>query len=154
MATNQRGNRVESVEQKMRIDLTGERGQPGLVETKLLGLELLLVTRVVPDLERQHDGEDRAGTNGNYGREMRRTPYLRQGKHATLGSEQARDGRPQQLSKDNGEQTAQLKQHAKPIGSLPPSNRTEAEKRRESPDVFLLRRYVAQQSAQHADPGE
>src|SRR5258708_17772837 len=138
----------------MRIDLAGEGRKPGLVQAKLLGLELLLVTRVIPDLERQHDGEDRAETNGNYGREMRRTPYLRQGKHATLGSEQARDGRPQQFSKDDGEQTAQLKQHAKPIGSLPPSNRTETEKRRESPDVFLLRRDVAQQSAQYADSGE
>src|SRR5260370_7341576 len=115
----------------MRIDLTGERGQPGLVQTKLLGLELLLVTRVIPDLERQHDGEDRAGTNGNYGREMRRAPYLRQGKHATLRSEQARDGRPQQLSKADGEQTAQLKQHATPIASLPPSHPTATQPTRE-----------------------
>src|SRR5260221_14030771 len=116
----------------MWIDLTGERRQPGLVQAKLLGLELLFVTRVVPDLERQHDGEDSAGTNGDCGGQMRRTPDLRQGKYASLDGEQARDGRPQQFRKDDGEQTAQLKQHAKPIGSLSPSNRTQAEKRRES----------------------
>ncbi len=49
----------------MRVDLAGERRQAGLVQPQLLGFELLLITRVVPDLQRKHDGEDRAGVEGD-----------------------------------------------------------------------------------------
>ena len=62
---DQRGHRVQRVEQKMRIDLAAERRQTGFVEAKLLLFQSLLVEVAVPDLDRQRHREQSGGVDGH-----------------------------------------------------------------------------------------
>ena len=54
---DQSGDRIQSVEKEVRIDLAGESFEPRLHQQPLLLFELGLVPGVVPDLERQRDAE-------------------------------------------------------------------------------------------------
>ena len=61
---DQRGNGIESIEKKVRIDLTGERIETGLNEQVFLLFELHLVASVVPYLERNGDAKTGRGVSG------------------------------------------------------------------------------------------
>ena len=57
---NQRRDRIERVEQEMRIDLAGERVHARLQQQLLVLLEIHLDARVVPDLDGNGDGHHRS----------------------------------------------------------------------------------------------
>ncbi len=61
--SNERGDRVEGVEEKVRIDLTRERVHAGTQEQLLVALEIHFDAGVVPDLQRGSDGHERAKDN-------------------------------------------------------------------------------------------
>src|SRR5262249_55947331 len=56
---DQRGDAVQRVEEKMRGDLVGQGRQARLHQQPLLLLELSLIARVVPDLQRDGDRKER-----------------------------------------------------------------------------------------------
>src|SRR6185437_11916080 len=62
--THERGHRIERIEQKVRIDLTGEGIEAGLNQQAALGFELALDTGVVPDLDGNRNGENVGGGDG------------------------------------------------------------------------------------------
>ena len=59
IVANQRRNRVQRIEQKMRIDLRGQRVHARLEQQLLVLLEIHFDSRVVPDLHRNRDGHHR-----------------------------------------------------------------------------------------------
>src|ERR1019366_8330518 len=72
IGANERGNRVERVEQEVRIDLAGERREARFHQQARLFFELLFVARVVPDFQRDGDGEERGGVDGGDGQPVAR----------------------------------------------------------------------------------
>src|SRR5208283_1977016 len=57
---DQRRNRVERVEKKVRVDLAGERVHPGAQQQLLVALQVHLDARVVPNLKRRRHAHQRA----------------------------------------------------------------------------------------------
>ena len=136
----------------MRIDLAGERGQARFIQTELLGFEFFLVARVVPDFERDDDGEDGAEADGNAGGEVGAAPDVR---HEDSGArEDAGGSHAQQFHGDDGEEAAELEEDAELVLALAPAFGAEADEQRESPDVFFFGSNVAEESAEDADAGE
>src|SRR5579859_898535 len=56
---DKRGDRVQSVEEEVRIDLAGERVHPGAQQELLVAFEVHLDAGVVPDFQRRGDGHQR-----------------------------------------------------------------------------------------------
>lgn len=63
---NERGNGVEGVEEKVRVDLAGEGGKAGFDEQRLLSLEFAFIAGVIPDLEGERNGEHGGAVGGNH----------------------------------------------------------------------------------------
>src|SRR6185437_7925754 len=62
---HQRRNRIQRVEQKVRVDLILQRGHARLEQEPLLFLQLDLQTHAVPNLQLNHDHRDRRGDEEN-----------------------------------------------------------------------------------------
>ena len=79
---DQGGNRVQRIEEKVRIDLAGEGFEARLNQQPFLLFELDFVARVVPDLERERDAEISGGVNG--GEQKRRIAPARDGEQFSV----------------------------------------------------------------------
>src|SRR5882724_7780716 len=70
VGANERRDRIQRVEQEVRIDLAGERVEPGLHQQTLLFLQLTLDAGIIPDLERQDDRQKGSEVNRAHGDRM------------------------------------------------------------------------------------
>src|SRR5215469_219967 len=80
---NQRSNGVQSVEQKVRIDLAAERRQTRLIEPLLLLFHFLFIAIAVPHLDGESGGEQSGGVDGDGHPRSSIGPLLLQREHAS-----------------------------------------------------------------------
>src|SRR5690242_10286894 len=127
----------------MRIDLAGERLQPRLRQQPLLLFELVLVPRVVPDLERQYHGEQGRRVERHVNHEMRMRPrrLQRENQHPFRNVVQRLA---EKFGEENHRQKKEMKSAAPVIPLLEKTPQIEVEKRRKSPDVLGIGRAIAQ----------
>jgi len=94
------GNRIQRIEQEVGIDLAGERRQARLHQQPFLLLELLLVARVVPDLQWNGHREKRGGVEGQDGQGRRMGPAgrVRRQVENLFGLEEIAHGLAQELA--------------------------------------------------------
>src|SRR5204862_3068630 len=128
IGANQRGNRVQCIEQEMRIDLAGERIQPGLHQEPLLFVQLTLDTGVVPDFERQHDGQKRREINGA-GSHRVREPRQRRLEIENTRLKVNSEALTQELGEEDGGQEEGMEQSSSPV-----AREVQIEKWRKAPD--------------------
>src|SRR5437667_9037594 len=115
----------------MRIDLAGERLEARLREKPLLLFELVLVARVVPDLEGQHHREQRRRVEGHVNHEMRMRPGRLQRENQDFFRNVVQR-LAKKFGKENDRQKQQMKSAAPVIPLLEKTPQIEVEKRRKA----------------------
>src|ERR1700744_1793380 len=145
---NERGDGVQGVEEKVWIDLTGERIETGLDEQVFLLFELHFIASIVPDLEWNGDAE----TGGGIGGKAERQRVV-----GACDCEQFRvkDGA-QFLTKKFGsqhpQQEQQLKERAAEVEGLSDqAEKVGVGKGREAPDVLFVGSEVTEHAATQSD---
>src|SRR6266852_2239044 len=134
---NQRGYRIQGIEQEVGIDLAGERLQPRLHEQPLLFLQLVLIARVVQDLERQHDGEKCRSVQRHKIHEVRILPRGLQREKPVRAKVMQR--LPQKFREKNNREEKKLEAASTVISLLEKTVDVQIEERREMPDIFGVR---------------
>ena len=150
---DQRGDRIQRVEQEVRVDLAGERRQPRLHQQLLLLHQLGLVAGVVPDLERQRHREQRGHVDDHGGQRVRRGPAADAGRTRSpgRGGPASAAGTPRRRS-PAGRTSWKAVRRGRGRAEEPAD--AEIGQRREAPDLLGVRSAIPQQAAQHADGGQ
>src|ERR1051325_7500395 len=128
----------------MRIDLAGERLQPGFHEQLVLLLDLRLVAGIVPDFERQRDGEKSSDVVGHITKIVAGPLGVRQENHMW-------EEVPKHPAEKLGKKHRQSKSQREHLEILQRPPEIEIRKGRKPPYVFRILNKIAQETAHHAN---
>jgi len=150
---DERGYRVQSIEEEVGIDLAGERLQTRFDEEPVLFLQFDFVARGVPDLDGERDGEIDGRVNGQnappcaiFGRGIEREHV---GAFEGVG-----DGLAQEFRGDDTDEQDQVKHGPSEVAALAERlKEAQVEERRSAPDVVFVGGEIAQHAAEQSDPG-
>ena len=150
LRADERRDRRQGVEEEMRVDLAGERGDLGRQQEVLLLVQAVFDARVVPDLDRRRHAQHRRDQDQ---REQPRRCRV-QVEQAVLVEPRA-DGLPNQLERDGGQDQHELPVHLEAADHVPDAARQRREgKGREVPDGFLRAQLAEPAAGKSAPDGE
>ncbi len=160
---NERGNRVQCVEQKMRVDLIRQRGQARFGQARVLRLQLAFGAIATPDAKRQRDREESGSRGGRKHPRVQPAPFKE--KERAMFGEQSMNAPAEEFG-DNHQRVAHYVKHrefqnpalnraAVQPQQLPEQTiKIQIHKWGEIPDIFAARRKVMHQRADNPGGGK